>query len=77
MTGDPGFDSAGERAGVEHQRRRVRRVGLADELAVDVELEPAGRSLAFEQVQLAGRLELEAQLVLARRAPRPADSTLK
>ena len=61
--------AAGERTRVQDHRCRVRHVGLADERAVDVELEAARRTLALEQVQLAGRFELEAQLVPARRAP--------
>lgn len=42
-------------------------VGVADQVAVDVELQPAGRAFALLHVRLTGRLELEPELVLSRR----------
>ncbi len=46
--------------------RGDRGLGIADQGTVDVELESARRTLAGSQVWLAGRLELEAQLVPSR-----------
>jgi hypothetical protein len=40
--------------------RRLLSVGLADQFAVDVQLRPARRAVAFGDIWFAGRFELEA-----------------
>ena len=65
--GGAGVGAAGERTGVEYERRGDGRLRVPGEGAVHVELEPAGRAPAAHQVGLPGRLELEPERVLARR----------
>ena len=64
-----GVGSAGEAAGIEGDGCGDRELAVGDELAVDVQLGPAGGALAVCEVGFPGGLELEAELMPARREP--------
>ena len=63
MTAKPGLAPQVRPPGIEEERRRIRDIGVSDQLAIDIELASPRRTMAMWHVRLAGWLELEAQLV--------------